>query len=317
MQATRPVEAAIIGAFVSVVDFHEEKWIAFPMIDSIVKFLVNVIKSAPFRPQSEQADFEKEVLGAWLRLVQLHQWDDPECPPDSKEKRKRNARGAKEAVATPWFEVPILVEWGTEILNFLKRAPKDEEGLYIFNKDIEPILILEQVWKMYKQNWNKIPFLVEYINIILRSRQAMMVLGRWWRQRTGKFESRADRYKKRDICVEELLSITKSAIHLRFVWRHLVNYRQDLLDPFLNSGKAFRGVFYATPEDRKKKKDARDKEKKEKEEKRKEAKGGGARGGRGARGGYRGRGAPARGRGEIGRAVQQECRDRSRMPSSA
>lgn len=29
-----------------------------------------------------------------------------------------------------------------------------------------------------------------------------------------------------------------------FVWRHLLRYRQDLLDKYLDAGSAFRGVFY-------------------------------------------------------------------------
>jgi len=233
-----------------------------PLVDKIFTLFLNVIKSAPFRPQTDLVDFEASVMANWVRLVRLHHWDDPELP-DAKEKKKPKDQDAK-----PWFEVPYLSEMGKEILNNIRRAPKDDEGLYLFEKDCEPITIWEQVFKLYKLNWQKIPLLVEYINTVLRSRQAMMVLGRWWRQRTTKFDSRADRYNKRNKCVEELLSITKSAIHLRFVWRHLVNYRQDLLDPFLNSGKAFRGVFYVAPEERKKKKEAREKEKEEKKKKR-------------------------------------------------
>jgi len=36
----------------------------------------------------------------------------------------------------------------------------------------------------------------------------------------------------------------------RFVWRHLLRYRQDKLDEFINAKKSFRGVFYVKPENR-------------------------------------------------------------------
>jgi hypothetical protein len=38
---------------------------------------------------------------------------------------------------------------------------------------------------------------------------------------------------------------------LNFVWRFLVNYRQDLLDKYIDQKKTFRGVFYVEPEARK------------------------------------------------------------------
>src|SRR5205814_1066096 len=44
--------------------------------------------------------------------------------------------------------------------------------------------------------------------------------------------------------VQQLLSLSPSAIHIRFVWRHLVRYHQNKLDPFINAQKSFRGVFY-------------------------------------------------------------------------
>ena len=56
----------------------------------------------------------------------------------------------------------------------------------------------------------------------------------------------------RDQAVQELLAISPSAIHIRFVWRHLVRWRQDLLDPYIDSENrsAFFGVFYKKPADR-------------------------------------------------------------------
>merc|ERR1712130_632498 len=57
--------------------------------------------------------------------------------------------------------------------------------------------------------------------------------------------------KKRGIAINELLAITKSAIYLRFVWRHLLQYDQQRLTAFIESGSCFRGVFYLQPDDRK------------------------------------------------------------------
>jgi hypothetical protein len=60
-------------------------------------------------------------------------------------------------------------------------------------------------------------------------------------------ETKRQFVEKRNAVVERLLAISPSAIHLRFVWRHLMRYRQELLDRFLDSGAAFRGVFYGLP----------------------------------------------------------------------
>jgi hypothetical protein len=38
---------------------------------------------------------------------------------------------------------------------------------------------------------------------------------------------------------------------LKFVWRHLVTYRQDLLDKYIGQKKTFRGLFYVEPAERK------------------------------------------------------------------
>ncbi len=50
--------------------------------------------------------------------------------------------------------------------------------------------------------------------------------------------------------VNELLSITPSAIYLKFVWQNLVLYQQDKLNNFILSNKSYRGVFFIQPKDR-------------------------------------------------------------------
>lgn len=55
----------------------------------------------------------------------------------------------------------------------------------------------------------------------------------------------------RDQSVQHLLEVSPSSIYLKFVWRHLVNWRQGLLDPYINAQNAFRGPFYEPPTERK------------------------------------------------------------------
>lgn len=115
----------------------------------------------------------------------------------------------------------------------------------------------------------EIPVLCEYVETVLRSRQAPRVLFRWLlKNSSGK--TRKEKKENRARCVAKLLEISPSAIHLRlvifirpspfgagskrysnrFVWRHMLKYQQNRLDTFLNAKKTFRGVFYAKPDKR-------------------------------------------------------------------
>lgn len=47
------------------------------------------------------------------------------------------------------------------------------------------------------------------------------------------------------------LPTTPSAIYHRPVWRHIITYRQDLADAYINARKSSRGVFFVEPDERK------------------------------------------------------------------
>ena len=104
------------------------------------------------------------------------------------------------------------------------------------------------VRRNYARNclWKQIPLLSKYHHLMLRSRQASRVLFRWYAYETRQrdFEQKKDKMIARNAMIEELLNVSKSAIYLRFVWKHLLHVRQDLMTPFLNSGECYRGVFY-------------------------------------------------------------------------
>ncbi|ETO31449.1 hypothetical protein RFI_05672 [Reticulomyxa filosa] len=57
--------------------------------------------------------------------------------------------------------------------------------------------------------------------------------------------------KRYELIEQLLLQITKSAIHLWFVWKHLLRYRQELLKEFLDSGEAYRSGTEETEEAKK------------------------------------------------------------------
>ena len=104
--------------------------------------------------------------------------------------------------------------------------------------------------------WGKVDILDRYHQIMLKSRQAQRVLWRWFAYQVGVgTDDMADKtgyewFKRRDQMVETVLAISQSAIHLRFVWKHLIKHRQDLLDKYLDTGSTFRGVFYVDGLDR-------------------------------------------------------------------
>jgi hypothetical protein len=104
-----------------------------------------------------------------------------------------------------------------------------------------------------RKKWYQRPVLMDFLNTMLRSRQARRVLWTWVNvQRDLHMTDGENRTEKRvlDQIVRELLTITPSAIYIRFVWRHLLRHRQELLTPFLNAKQTFRGAFYLPPNHR-------------------------------------------------------------------
>lgn len=156
-----------------------------------------------------------------------------------------------------WKDLPVLTSYLNDALENLKKtAKKDEEGLLVIEYDNPIFKVFEPLLKFKRQeHWSKIPALNDYVETILHSRQAPTIVKPWMYHHEvflTKKGTKAQRAQKRDETVSKLLSISKSALHLKFVWRHLFDNRQDLLDKYINEAdpKTYRGVFYVNPDDR-------------------------------------------------------------------
>ncbi|ETN99079.1 hypothetical protein RFI_38408, partial [Reticulomyxa filosa] len=155
------------------------------------------------------------------------------------------------------YEVPIVKQGIQYILQALKNVNLvDNEGLRIIENDHCAMKYHSKYSNCIRQRyprallWKEIDTLKEYHDVMLHSRQAPRVLWRWYHYELMHGDENKSAITKRDELIEQLLRITKSAIHLRFVWKHLVRYRQELLEEFLDSGEAYRGVFYVRPLER-------------------------------------------------------------------
>ncbi len=94
---------------------------------------------------------------------------------------------------------------------------KDSDGLYIVEGDSEIVSIYEKVFELEAGDngeWHKIPVLNDLVEALLSSRQARRVVLHWLRKNSG--EKKAEKKKAREACVLKLLSITPSAIYLRY-----------------------------------------------------------------------------------------------------
>eukprot|EP01101_Sappina_pedata_P006301 TRINITY_DN3098_c0_g2_i1.p1 TRINITY_DN3098_c0_g2~~TRINITY_DN3098_c0_g2_i1.p1 ORF type:complete len:1559 (-),score=660.25 TRINITY_DN3098_c0_g2_i1:88-4764(-) len=90
----------------------------------------------------------------------------------------------------------------------------------------------------------KIPLMQEWLDFMTQSRLARFTLKWWIKKEKLVAETNKTEKEVKNTMVEKLLSYSPSAIYLKFVWRHLVRERQDLLDQFINAKKSFRGVFF-------------------------------------------------------------------------
>ncbi len=156
-----------------------------------------------------------------------------------------------------WKDLPVLTSYLNDALENLKKtSKKDEEGLLIIEHDNPIFKVFEPLLTFKRQeHWSKIPALNDYVETILHSRQAPTVLKPWMYHHEvslTKKGTKAQRAQKRDETVTKLLSISKSALHLKFVWHHLFENRQDLLDKYINEAdpKTYRGVFFVNPDNR-------------------------------------------------------------------
>jgi len=161
------------------------------------------------------------------------------------------------------FEVPEIVTFLQALVQSIKDLPKDDEGLSIMENDHGAVKVFSFLMDMMGDKWHTVPVLVSYVEATLRSRQARRVMWQWIKHQVNptaglKTPGQAVVLRKQDPVYKQrwheailkLLAITKSAIHLRFVWRHLLRYDQQSLTPFLNAKSTFRGVYYLDPVDR-------------------------------------------------------------------
>eukprot|EP00808_Paulinella_micropora_P023853 g81078.t1 len=161
------------------------------------------------------------------------------------------------------LSVPALGAVFNELLDGLEEYDTDAEGLTVLNGH-DPVLVIgSNLLQLSGKQWwcfdpRTGPILQRYVEAMMRSRQARRVLWEWcdWQEAThpnAMDPRRAARHERRHAIVHKLLAISKSAIHLRFVWRFLVRYDQTALSKscdFLNPRSPLYGPFYLEPHDR-------------------------------------------------------------------
>jgi len=94
-----------------------------------------------------------------------------------------------------------------------------------------------------KPTWDRSAACNRYVRLMLRSRQSPLVLFRWLKQESGFEKSKQVAYTKKEACIKTLLEITKSSIYLKPVWSFLVDFRQDMLEPFIDAEEPWWGPF--------------------------------------------------------------------------
>ena len=157
--------------------------------------------------------------------------------------------------------IPPLSDYLAKVLHSIQKSPVDHEGLWIVHSEHPAIALFDFFLSIIPQ-WQQHPLLVEYVTMLMKSRQARRVFWKWygWCQYGQKSTtkkpsskskmSRSEWQRRRGEIVDELLALSRSSIYLPMVWRYLVRFNQQKLDPFLNAQSMFRGVFYLTPEQR-------------------------------------------------------------------
>jgi hypothetical protein len=97
--------------------------------------------------------------------------------------------------------------------------------------------------KAYKAQWEKLRLCVEYVEMMLSSRECRLVFHRWLKNNTEFEKTRAQYQAAKDNCLSQLMQITASAAHLRLVQRHIMRFRPEWLnDTLLN--KPLYGPFF-------------------------------------------------------------------------
>jgi len=119
---------------------------------------------------------------------------------------------------------------------------KSKTELRQFHKTPQNQKIRELFDSCLKGRWWLDEVLSKYVETTLHSEHIQSVLPLWMAHSFHGLKKPKEIHDKRTEVCQKLLSITPSAIRLKFVWRHLVTYRQDLLNPYLKA-QAFAGPF--------------------------------------------------------------------------
>lgn len=77
-----------------------------------------------------------------------------------------------DVVRQEWVNIPQLIAVVKAQLDNIKNtSAKDADGLYIIERDGEELDLLENVIKHHPDDWDKIPLLNEYVDVMMTSRQ--------------------------------------------------------------------------------------------------------------------------------------------------
>lgn len=207
-------------------DLAKTKWIKSSVLKFYIECLQQIIrKLPPNQPATTQPKLAQYIGQVLNNLIKWH--------------------------PKKWWEQAPVVELTRAHLSVQQAFPdKDQDGLLLLDDDHAIVVLFESIFassSYARFHWREIPPLSEYVHMTLRSRQAKRVLWRWFGSCVSSAKTRKAKQQARDKAVTELLGISKSAIHLRVVYDHLVKSRQDLLDEFINAGEPYYGVFFLEP----------------------------------------------------------------------
>eukprot|EP01125_Pyxidicula_operculata_P020651 TRINITY_DN7677_c0_g2_i1.p1 TRINITY_DN7677_c0_g2~~TRINITY_DN7677_c0_g2_i1.p1 ORF type:complete len:2702 (-),score=655.08 TRINITY_DN7677_c0_g2_i1:38-8143(-) len=102
----------------------------------------------------------------------------------------------------------------------------------------------------YYETADKPKIMQELDDFILHTRKAPTIIWRLLTESESRLKTKREKILGREAFILKLLSISPSAIHLKFVHRHLIKHRQDILANYVLQKKSYRGVFYVAPEAR-------------------------------------------------------------------
>jgi len=155
----------------------------------------------------------------------------------------------KGTIAQNWAKCDVVTGWLKSLVTSITSAKKDIYGSYIVKADHPALKVFEHLLKLERGRAILNPIIVDYIEALLRSTQAKVVVYQYITLKERKKKGKA-RLQQRTESIENLLAITPSAIHLKVVWRHMMRWQSHKLDRFIGAREPFRGVFYEEPVNR-------------------------------------------------------------------